>query len=100
MLQLPAPDTATVLDLRRAIERTVLANRRQALRGLTGGIKTINWRSVWRATTLDYDGSRLDDANRKLSDYGLTLDTSRRMTRTVRFVRRKFTKASARGRQR
>lgn len=48
----------------------------------------ISWRSVWRTTDLDYEGSRLAVAVRpnhlKLADYGITEGAR------IRFVRRKF----------
>lgn len=59
----------------------------------------INWRSVWRFSDLDYEGTRLtveppaatipgDNRNLKLVDFGIIEDGAR-----IRFVRRKFHKS-------
>lgn len=68
----------------------------------SGRRQRINWRSVWRSTDLDYEGTRLtaeprartrrsdnSDTLKLLTDFGITEDGAR-----IRFVRRRFQKAT------
>ncbi|NP_001083423.1 uncharacterized protein LOC398918 [Xenopus laevis] len=57
---------ATVLDLKRAIQRYIqLKHQRE------GGIQHISWKYVWRTYHLSYSGEKLDDEAKSLREYGI-----------------------------
>jgi len=57
---------ATVLDLKKAIERHVTLKLSRE-----HGNPDISWRYVWRTYWLSYDGTRLTDNHKKLRDYSI-----------------------------
>ncbi|XP_053550452.1 U11/U12 small nuclear ribonucleoprotein 25 kDa protein isoform X2 [Bombina bombina] len=57
---------ATVLDLKRAIQRYVqLKHQRE------GGIEHISWKYVWRTYHLSFSGEKLEDNDKTLREYGI-----------------------------
>uniref|UniRef100_A0A8C5Q887 SNRNP25 ubiquitin-like domain-containing protein n=1 Tax=Leptobrachium leishanense TaxID=445787 RepID=A0A8C5Q887_9ANUR len=57
---------ATVLDLKRAIQRYIqLKHQRE------GGIQHISWKSVWRTYHLSFDGEKLAIDEKRLNEYGI-----------------------------
>ncbi|XP_043945390.1 U11/U12 small nuclear ribonucleoprotein 25 kDa protein isoform X1 [Protopterus annectens] len=57
---------ATVLDLKKAIQRYVQLKQQRE-----GGIQHISWRYVWRTYSLTFGGEKLTDDKLKLKDYGI-----------------------------
>ncbi|XP_044159848.1 U11/U12 small nuclear ribonucleoprotein 25 kDa protein [Bufo gargarizans] len=57
---------ATVLDLKRAIQRFVqLKHQRE------GGIQHISWKYVWRTYQLSFSGEKLENEEKSLREYGI-----------------------------
>ncbi|KAM3916591.1 U11/U12 small nuclear ribonucleoprotein 25 kDa protein isoform 1-T3 [Leptodactylus fuscus] len=57
---------ATVLDLKRAIQRYVqLKHQRE------GGIQHISWKYVWKTYQLSFSGEKLENDEKSLRDYGI-----------------------------
>ncbi|NP_001016702.1 U11/U12 small nuclear ribonucleoprotein 25 kDa protein isoform X2 [Xenopus tropicalis] len=57
---------ATVLDLKRAIQRYIqLKHQRE------GGIQHISWKYVWRTYHLSFSGEKLEEDSRSLREYGI-----------------------------
>ncbi|XP_040295831.1 U11/U12 small nuclear ribonucleoprotein 25 kDa protein [Bufo bufo] len=57
---------ATVLDLKRAIQRYVqLKHQRE------GGIQHISWKYVWRTYQLSFSGEKLENEEKSLRGYGI-----------------------------
>lgn len=57
---------ATVLDLKKAIQRYVQLRQERE-----GGIQHISWSYVWRTYHLTSAGEKLTDDRKKLRDYGI-----------------------------
>ncbi|XP_078522150.1 U11/U12 small nuclear ribonucleoprotein 25 kDa protein [Lissotriton helveticus] len=58
--------SATVLDLKKAIQRFV-----QLKQSREGGIQHISWKYIWRTYLLMYNGEKLMEERKKLKDYGI-----------------------------
>lgn len=58
--------TATVVDLKKAIQRHVTLQQARLKLAVH-----ISWRYVWRTYWLYFDGQKLDKDHRKLKDYGI-----------------------------
>lgn len=58
--------SATVLDLKKAIQRFV-----QLKQSREGGIQHISWKYVWRTYLLMFNGEKLMEDRKKLKDYGI-----------------------------
>nr|ACO51660.1 U11/U12 small nuclear ribonucleoprotein 25 kDa protein [Aquarana catesbeiana] len=57
---------ATVLDLKRAIQRYIqLKHQRE------GGIQHVSWKYVWRTYYLAFAGEKLDRDEKSLREYGI-----------------------------
>ncbi|KAG8558467.1 hypothetical protein GDO81_017007 [Engystomops pustulosus] len=57
---------ATVLDLKRAIQRYVqLKHQRE------GGIQHISWKYVWKTYQLSFSGEKLENDEKSLREYGI-----------------------------
>ncbi|XP_077304933.1 U11/U12 small nuclear ribonucleoprotein 25 kDa protein [Lithobates pipiens] len=57
---------ATVLDLKRAIQRYIqLKHQRE------GGIQHVSWKYVWRTYYLAFGGEKLDQDEKSLREYGI-----------------------------
>ncbi|XP_068102924.1 U11/U12 small nuclear ribonucleoprotein 25 kDa protein [Hyperolius riggenbachi] len=57
---------ATVLDLKRAIQRYIqLKHQRE------GGIQYLSWKYVWRTYQLSFAGEKLDHDDKSLREYGI-----------------------------
>ncbi|XP_075035963.1 U11/U12 small nuclear ribonucleoprotein 25 kDa protein [Mixophyes fleayi] len=57
---------ATVLDLKRAIQRYIqLKHQRE------GGIQHISWKYVWRTYQLSFSGEKLNDNEKSIREYGI-----------------------------
>ncbi|CAH2306778.1 U11 U12 small nuclear ribonucleo 25 kDa, partial [Pelobates cultripes] len=58
---------ATVLDLKRAIQRFIqLKHQRE------GGIQHISWKYVWKTYQLSFSGEKLADDDKRLHEIGVT----------------------------
>lgn len=57
---------ATVLDLKKAIERYVMLKQMRE-----DGTRNVSWRYTWRTYWLYFDGLKLSEDNKELRDYGI-----------------------------
>ncbi|XP_053328105.1 U11/U12 small nuclear ribonucleoprotein 25 kDa protein [Spea bombifrons] len=66
MMPVVVVQTATVLDLKRAIQRyTQLKHQRE------GGVQHISWKYIWRTYNLSFSGLKLENDNKSLREYGI-----------------------------